>query len=85
MVLGLFERSGFGPEVSKEATKVNWTALLLLICRFLTPVVLLLLVIIAQLPLSLSGHSSLRLHHLFRLILTWLLLESLRCVESLEA
>lgn len=63
---------------------------LLLLCETLTPVVLLLLVIIAQLPLSLRCHPSLGLHHLLCLIgarrlLSCLLRRLLRCLARLES
>lgn len=56
---------------------------LLLICKTLTPVVLLLLVVVSELPLPLCGHASLSLHHLLCLICTGLL-ESLVGVVTLE-
>jgi hypothetical protein len=50
--------------------------------RSRTSVVLLLLVVVAELPLTLCCHSTLRLHHLFCLI--WTTLEPLSGVEALN-
>ena len=41
--------------------------------RKLTPVVLLLLMIVAKLTLPLRSHAAFGLHHLFRLVRTWLM------------
>lgn len=47
-----------------------------------TSIVLLLLVVVAELPLTLCRHSALRLHHLFCLI--WTTLKPLSGVEALD-
>ena len=47
-----------------------------------TPVILLLLVVVAQFPLTLRGHTALGLQHLFCFIRSWLV--SLVCVKILK-
>ena len=47
-----------------------------------TPVILLLLVVVAKLPFALRSHASFRLQHLLGFVRSWLV--SLICVETLE-
>ena len=83
MVLGLIARSDFPcvetsertPDRESKRNQCHRT-------KGHTPVILLLLVVVAKLSFTLRSHAAFRLQHLLGFIRSWLL--SLICVETLE-
>src|ERR1700744_5022745 len=74
IALGLNDRADFPPATSVLTPyPVNSKNAMLLLSRLriLTPVVLLLLMVVPQLPFPLRRHASFRLHHLVCLIRSW--------------
>ena len=83
MVLGLIARSDFPcvemsertPDRESKRNPCHRT-------REHTPIILLLLVVVAKLSFTLRSHASFRLQHLLGFVRSWLV--SLICVETLE-
>ena len=83
MVLGLIARSDFPcVEMSERTPDRESKRKTFHRTREHTPVILLLLVVVAELSFTLRSHASFRLQHLLGFVRSWLM--SLICVETLQ-